>query len=125
MATGPIEQLIEGNGRIPYPYLFIGHRTNDFIKGFPNNLPDNSGVYVFANLRHQNTMGYIVPKVLYVGKTKSFHDRVTEDHEKWNDAEKLDVTDVCLLDVTSEDERLAIERDIYDKHDPPLNDRRP
>ena len=121
MATGPIQQSIFGLGRIPYS--FRCYRVNNPFSLFPV-LHNKSGVYIFADLSRNNTMGTTIPTVLYVGKTNSFNERVTERHEKWDNAKDL-ITHICLLDETDENRRVAIERDIYDKHNPPLNDKRP
>ena len=123
MATGPIDQPILGQ-KSRIPYSFRCYSVENPFSEFPV-LPDNSGVYVFANLSHIDNMGSTIPKVLYVGHTHSYNERLTEKHEKWNDAKKLKVTHICLLDKTSEKERAVIEKDIYDKHKPQLNDKNP
>lgn len=124
MATGPTQQAIFGQGRIPYP--FKCYRIKNPFSKFPV-LPNKPGIYIFADLSNSksNNINNIDPNVLYVGKTKSYNERVTEDHEKLNDAITLNTTHICLLDETSENKRVAIESDIYDKHKPSLNDRKP
>lgn len=122
MATGPTLQPIFGMGKIPYPSKC--YRINKPFSPFPD-LPNKSGVYVFADLSRNDTMGTTVPKVLYVGKAISFKNRVTERHEEWDKAKGLNITHICLLDEANENNRITIERDIYDKHNPPLNNKRP
>ncbi|MDE0316569.1 MAG: hypothetical protein OXM61_16915 [Candidatus Poribacteria bacterium] len=117
-------QIIEGNSGEMYP--FQCHRANDPFKTFPK-FSDDSGIYGFADLSHIDENGWTVPKVLYVGESHSFEERVIESHEKWNDAFDLNATHICILKLenSSESERKDIERDIYLKHAPPCNDKSP
>ena len=96
------------------------------LKSFPK-FPNSSGVYIFANLSRTDENGWTVPKVLYVGESYSFEERVVKSHEKWNDALDRNTTHICILKLenSSESERKDVERDIYLKHDPPCNDKKP
>ena len=117
-------QVIKGNsGEM---YLFQCHRANAPFKSFPK-FPNSSGVYIFANLSRTDENGWTVPKVLYVGESYSFEERVVKSHEKWNDALDRNTTHICILKLenSSESERKDVERDIYLKHDPPCNDKKP
>lgn len=117
-------QIIKGNsGEM---YRFQCHRANDPFKPFPK-FPNNSGVYIFANLSRIDEYGSTVPKVLYVGESHSFEERVVKSHEKWNAALDRKATHVCILRLenSSESERKNVERDIYLKYDPPCNEKKP
>ena len=113
-------QIIKGNSGEMYP--FQCHRANNPFKPFPK-FPNDSGIYIFADLSRIDVNGWTVPKVLYVGESHSFEERVVEVHEKWNDAVDRNVTHICILKLenSSESERRYIENDIRLEHNPLCN----
>lgn len=113
-------QIIKGKSGEMYP--FQCYRANAPFKPFPK-FPNDSGIYIFADLSHIDENGWTVPKVLYVGESHSFEERVVESHEKWNDALDRNATHICILKLnnSSESERRHIENDICLEHNPPCN----
>lgn len=124
MAGRVDEQKIMGNSR--KLYLFKCYRANDFSKTFPK-FPDSSGVYIFADISRIDEYGNDLPKVLYVGESHSFEERVVEEHEKWECALDHKVTHICILELkdSSKSERLRIEKDIRLEHNPECNKEQP
>ncbi len=120
MAGKVDQQSIEGSsGR---SYSFKCYRANDPFKPFPK-FPDSSGVYIFADISRIDEYGNDLPKVLYVGESHSFEERVVEEHEKWECALDHKVTHICVLELkdSSKSERLRIEKDIRIEHKPECN----
>ena len=88
--------------------------------------PDSPGVYIFAKRIEDSVTENLDYKVLYVGKTESFRKRqVGKKHEKWECASDRGVSHICILKEKSDTKRSNIEKDIYYKHDPPCNDKKP
>ena len=78
---------------------------------------DVGGVYMFAK---QNSEGDW--EIAYVGKTKSFKDRMS-DHEEWQDAVSLYSASAVLVTVESvETKRASLEKKLIEAYSPPLND---
>jgi excinuclease UvrABC nuclease subunit len=77
------------------------------------------GVYIFS-LREKDNAGKNKHSVIYVGKTVKFNQRF-ESHEKWEEALKLGLNAICVLQVNTEKEMISIEKDIIPFYNPPLN----
>ncbi len=85
------------------------------------------GVYMFIK-RGANQHG---PwhKILYIGQTESFKDRVNYNHNKWFSAKRMGFTHICVLQIDNRDwmdrERIRrlIEKRLILVYNPPLNKR--
>ena len=83
------------------------------------------GVYMFIK-RGANQHG-TWHKILYIGQTESFKDRVNYNHGKWFSAIKMGFTHICVLQVDNRDwferERIRrlIEKRLIRAYNPPLN----
>ena len=73
------------------------------------------GVYVFAGINEQNQW---FP--LYIGQSESLAARLPT-HERWSEAVQRGATHVHAMAVPLEANRLAIESDLIQRFDPPLN----
>ena len=85
------------------------------------------GVYMFIK-RGANQHG-TWRKILYIGQTESFKNRVNYNHEKWFSANRMGFTHICLLQIDNRDWigdrriRLSIEKALILAYNPPLNKR--
>lgn len=83
------------------------------------------GVYMFIK-RGANQHG-AWQKILYIGQTESFKDRVNYNHEKWFSAIRMGFTHICVLQIDNrnwmKDMRIrrSIEEGLIVAHKPPLN----
>jgi excinuclease UvrABC nuclease subunit len=76
---------------------------------------DVGGIYIFTYLNNQNLW-----LAVYVGKAKSFQNRLP-NHERWKEAQFLGATHVHAMVVRQEASREAIEEDLIQACQPPLN----
>ncbi|MDE3262486.1 MAG: hypothetical protein OYL41_10955 [Acidobacteriota bacterium] len=94
-----------------------------------NLLTDRAGVYMFVKREWmpatQNHLAGWQSTPLYVGKTGDFTERLS-NHQKWEPAARLGMTDIHFLNTTDPADRTRIEGAIYDRLHPighlPLND---
>lgn len=83
------------------------------------NWSEVGGLYVFAQ-RVRDHRGTCSWQALYVGQTGSFDSRLP-NHENWPEAAKLGASHVHLCPEENESCRLWLEKEMIEKHDPPLN----
>ena len=76
--------------------------------------PSVSGLYVFAR---QDPEGWIA---LYIGEAESFHTRLPT-HERWQEAQQLGATHVHVKTEPEAAERQALEEQLIQLYQPPLN----
>lgn len=74
-----------------------------------------AGIYIFAGLNQRNQW---VP--LYIGQCDSFQNRIPS-HEQWNKAQSLGATRVHAMVVLKQTNRDAIESELIQTFQPPLN----
>lgn len=122
--TKPIEfHPFQGNSGMYH--LFECWPVRSHSGKFPT-FPDRPGVYIFAKRIEDNVTENSDYKVLYVGKAESFSKRpVGKKHEKWECATDHGVSHICIHKEKSDAKRSNIEIDIYYRHDPPCNDKKP
>lgn len=77
------------------------------------------GVYIFTGF---NLLTYGWQHPSYIGESGNFRKRMA-DHEKWNRAVALGATHVHAMVVEQESQRIAIEQELIQAYDPPLNDK--
>lgn len=102
------------------PYQFEVHSR------YNEDWTDTGGVYIFAEPIPGVFDALLYPdrvtwKARYVGKTKSFSERLHDDHDKWMDAVDLGFTHVHILPVGDKNERKRVEKQLIRKYQPILN----
>ena len=75
-----------------------------------------AGIYIFCGVNQQNQW-----TALYIGQTSNFQDRLPS-HEMWSKAQSLAATHVHAMVVSQESRRLALEAELIQAFQPPLND---
>ena len=76
---------------------------------------DVAGVYIFCGLNAQNQW-----QAVYIGQTDSFATRIPS-HEQWTAAARLGATHVHALTISEAATRDAVERELIQAYQPPLN----
>ena len=104
---------------IGWKYTFEVYRRQEITYPKYARFENVAGVYLFIN-RGANQHGPY-RKILYIGETHSFRDRLTDRHEKWADARKKGFTHIC---VHPTDNHKAIEGRLLLSHNTPLNYKR-
>lgn len=84
---------------------------------YPANAEWNAvgGVYIFTGLTPQNQW-----RPYYMGQAESFQDRLP-NHERWAEAARLGATHVHVRVVQQEATRQAVEQELIQRFQPPLN----
>jgi hypothetical protein len=77
------------------------------------------GVYIFANIYNYGDKYF--HDLIYCGKTKDLSTRFS-DHHKADDIERHDANCICVMEVSTEEERTSIEQDILEGNEFPCND---
>lgn len=81
--------------------------------------PSLSGVYMFTKRWTDQHRG-IWHTVIYIGETQSFRDRPLDSgHPKWISAILSEFDHICIHPTILN--RVAIQNDLIDKYNPPLN----
>ena len=94
------------------PYNFQVYTTDTLFNPI-------AGVYMFTK-RWIDTQGKIWHRLLYIGEAQSFKDRpLNSNHEEWANAVALGFNCICVYPTNGD--RVAIQDDLIDKYDPPLN----
>jgi excinuclease UvrABC nuclease subunit len=75
-----------------------------------------AGVYIFTGVQNDNLW-----HAYYVGKADSFKTRLVPSHEKWAAAKRLGATHVHARVVSQAVPREALETELIQKLQPPLN----
>ena len=87
-----------------------------------SNFDDDAGVYMFTE-RSVSHHGGGTHEILYIGETQSFRDRpLGWGHHKWEAANRLGVTHICVLRIDSRANRVTIQNRLIAAHQPPLNE---
>lgn len=87
-------------------YLFSVHDPQ-------KTLPKYGGVYIFAHYSHNCF------ETIYIGETECFFDRLSPNqHEKWEEAIRSDLTHILLYKMDNEGERKRIERELIKSYPP-------
>ena len=111
-------------GKVSDKNFEIKSKTNSYFFGIYTLDTDfketYGGVYIFTK-RTKKEDGTFQHYVIYIGKTKKFNQRF-DSHERWNDIKSHNANCICVLKTNSEDESLAIEKDILLNNKTPLND---
>ena len=82
--------------------------------------PSLAGVYMFTKRVRNQQQGTITHYIRYIGETQSFRDRPLDSgHPKWISAILLGFDHICIHPTIFN--RVAIQNDLIDKYDPPLN----
>ena len=95
-------------------YQFVVYDLN----GPAYNVP---GVYIFSKGR-PNAQGGNTHQILYIGESETLKDRVTPNHEKWDDAIRQGMNFVSIYVPYSAETRQGIEKELIQHFKPPLND---
>ena len=82
---------------------------------------DVGGVYILTRefVNQQREIRY---QPLYIGQTKSFLERLTTSHEKWNCAVQHRLNSICACVDTNRFSRLISESDLLKNYNTPCND---
>ena len=79
--------------------------------------PEIGGVYIFVLLQESSRTW--IP--LYIGETESFAERIPA-HDKWQEAARLGLSHVHVLEVDEEYERKGIEKELRESYTSRLNE---
>ena len=103
-----------------YTFEVYSRKTEEF-----KSVVGVGGIYAFTK-RSANQYG-AWHKILYIGQTWSFKDRVNYNHNKWSSAKRMGFTHICVLQIGNQDWRdrerirLSIEKRLIAVYSPPLN----
>jgi len=103
------------NTQKEYLFEIYPRETEEF-----NSVP---GVYMFTKSR-VNQQGDEIHDILYIGKTQSFKNRpLGLYHHKWEHANRIGMTHICVLRVFQASDRKSIESSLIAAYNPPLNEK--
>jgi excinuclease UvrABC nuclease subunit len=81
------------------------------------NWNESPGVYIFCGLTAQNQW-----EAYYIGKTENFADRLP-NHDRWKEAvAQFGATHIHAIVVNRAADRAAIEEELIQRFQPPMND---
>ena len=102
-------------------FVFYNENGNPYnFEVYPTgtNFLPNAGVYMFTK-RWVDQREVIWHRPIYIGETQSFRDRPLDSgHPKWADVVRLGFNCICVYATNN---RVAIQDDLIDKYNPPLN----
>lgn len=95
------------------PYNFQVYTTDTLFNPI-------AGVYMFTSRVENQQERTTTHHIRYIGETHSFRDRpLNSNHEEWANAVALGFNCICVYPTNGD--RVAIQDDLIDKYNPPLN----
>lgn len=106
-------QMLEGVELMSDTVKWLSYEFTVYAPNAPWN--QVAGVYIFCGLNAQNQW-----HAVYIGQTDSFANRIPS-HEQWAAAVRLGATHVHARGVSEAATRDAVERELIQAYQPPLN----
>ena len=106
-------ETVTFTGKSGSKYKFTAYAMGEECK-------DESGVYIFAK-RTQQANGVGSYLAVYIGMAKSFESRFY-NHHKDDCIDKSGANAICLMNVSKEEERIRIEKDLLAAYNTSCNE---